>query len=457
MKRQLLLATGCSMLLAGWLSAFLLNSDPQKSTLYIIGPTLLLGIGMAVIRKTAGVRITVVTLGLTALAALLAMNQIYPSKGVSFPVFNNDREALMEKGDLIPIVVREKDRVDTFSVPRSLETFSDVKVQLFAGLPGPPRMMAFDANGHLYVSIPNLGAIYKLTDRDGDGFSEQPILFHVGMDNPHGLVWSGDKLYVAETSQVLELRDTDQNNQVDNVRIVVDGLPDDGGHWTRSLAMGNDGFLYLSIGSRCNACEEKNSMRATVLKLNPDTGTFVIFAKGLRNTVGLSFSPDGNSLWGSDNGRDHLGDELPPDEINQIVENGDYGWPFCYGQQISDPDLGSPGRCQQTVASSVDLPAHSAPLGIAFGDRLHAPDTYKNSLYVALHGSWNRTEPTGYKIIRIPYENQQMGQEGKDFLKGWLVDGNVWGRPVAPVVGPDGSLYLSDDQAAAIYRISWNQ
>ncbi|MEE4254081.1 MAG: PQQ-dependent sugar dehydrogenase [Desulfuromusa sp.] len=457
MKRQLLLAIGSSMLLAGWLSAFLLNTIPQSSTLYIIGPTLLLGVGMAVIRKTAGVKLTVVTLGLTALAALIAMNQLYPDKGIRIAALQKKQQVEMERGNSVSIVVRDSDRVDTFANPRFLETFSDIKVQLFARLPGPPRMMDFDSNGNLYVSIPDLGAIYKLTDVDSDGFSEQPILFHVGMDQPHGLAWSDDKLYVAETSQVLELRDTDQDNQADKVRLVMEGLPDDGGHWTRSVVVGKDGFLYLSVGSRCNACEEENSMRATILKIDPATGDSTIFAKGLRNTVGLSFSPDGGVLWGSDNGRDQLGDEIPPDEINQITADGDYGWPFCFGQQIPDPDLGSVERCELTIASHVDLPAHSAPLGITFGHSLNAPEEYKNSLYVALHGSWNRSEPTGYKLIRIPYENQHLDISGKDFIKGWLMDGKAWGRPVAPVVGPDGNLYLTDDRANAIYRISWNK
>ena len=456
MQRQLLIVIGCSMLLVGWLTAFLLNTVPQSSTLYIIVPTLLLGVGMAVIRKTVGVKLTVVSVGLTALAALLMMNQLYPNKGVRFSIFQKRNQVVTEKGHSVPIAVRNSDRVDTFANPRFLESFADIKVQLFARLPGPPRMMDFDSSGNLYVSIPNLGAIYKLTDVDNDGFSDQPILFHVGMDHPHGLAWSDDKLYVAETSQLLELRDTDQDSQADKIRIVMEGLPDDGGHWTRTVVIGNDGFLYLSVGSRCNACEEANPMRAKILKVNPETGKTSIFAQGLRNTVGLTFSPDGEKLWGSDNGRDQLGDDIPPDEINQIIENGDYGWPFCYGRQTPDPVIGSTERCRQTIASMVDIQAHSAPLGITFGHNLNAPEEFNNSLYVALHGSWNRSEPTGYKLIRIPYAKKKMDSGGKEFLKGWLTDGQAWGRPVAPVVGPDGCLYLSDDLADVIYRISWN-
>ena len=166
------------------------------------------------------------------------------------------------------------------------------------------------------------------------------------------------------------------DNQVDEVNVVLDDLPDDGGHWTRSLAKGADGFLYLSIGSRCNACEENDLRRATVMRVNPVTGETEIFAKGLRNSVGLTFSPDGKILWGSDNGRDMLGDDLPPDEINRLEKDGDYGWPYCYGNRIPDPDLGSMARCKETVSAAVELQAHSAPLGIAFGDGLKAPSSY---------------------------------------------------------------------------------
>ncbi|MDA3903618.1 MAG: PQQ-dependent sugar dehydrogenase [Desulfuromusa sp.] len=455
MKRQLLLALGCIMLLAGWLSAFLLNSVPQNSSLYILGPTLLLGVGMGVVLKTVSWKLTALTLALTALTAVLMINQLYPNRSVSISAFQNRLQDNEKSGESIQLTVRDTDRTGVFENTHFLEAFASIKVQLFARLPGPARMMAFDAAGNLYASIPQLGAIYLLRDINKDGFTEQPVLYHVGMDRPHGLVWNNDSLYVAETSQLLELKDTNQDDQVDSVRVVLDGLPDDGGHWTRSLALGRDGFLYLSVGSRCNACEEHDLRRASILKINPATGESSVFARGLRNTVGLTLSPDGQTLWGSDNGRDMLGDELPPDEINRIVAGGDYGWPNCYGQQVPDPELGSPDLCQETFASTVDLPAHSAPLGIAFGDRLRAPEEYRNSLYVAFHGSWNRSKPTGYKLARIPYQNQQMNASGKEFLRGWLVGGKAWGRPVAPVVGPDGNLYLSDDHADAIYQISW--
>jgi len=217
-----------------------------------------------------------------------------------------------------------------------------------------------------------------------------------------------------------------------------------------------DGSLYVSIGSRCNACDESDPRRATVMKVDPANGKPEIFSRGLRNSVGLAVSPDGTTLWASDNGRDMLGDDLPPDEINQLKLGGDFGWPYCFGRQVADPEIGSGKDCQDTLAAAVDLPAHSAPLGIAFGTKLKAPEKYRNSLFVAFHGSWNRRVPTGYKLIRISLTDGEPTGGPQDFLSGWLADGKAWGRPVTPLVGKDGNLYLSDDRADAVYRISWN-
>lgn len=457
MKRQLLLATSCIILLAGWMSAFLPRYIFHASEYAILLPTLLLGVGMGLTLKLLSGPRTALVLALTAVVSLFAINQLYPDSSLSFRGFGKRFQQNMQAGHLVEVQVRDTDRVDAFAQPRQLRSVADVSVNLFARVPGAPRMLALDTQGALYVSIPDLGAIYKLIDNDGNGYAEQPLLFHVDMDRPHGLLWYGDKLYVAETSRLLELQDTDGDQQADRVRTVLDGLPDDGGHWTRSLAMDKNGMLYLSIGSRCNACEEPDQRRATVMRVEPKTGHSEIYARGLRNTVGMAFAADGQTLWGSDNGRDMLGDNLPPDEINRLVAGGDYGWPYCFGQQIADPELGEPGKCQGTIAAAVDIPAHSAPLGIAFGDKLTAPQPYRQSLYVALHGSWNRSTPTGYKLVRIPFAGGAPAGPPEDVLSGWLADGHAWGRPVAPLVGPDGNLYLSDDRANAIYRIVWNR
>ena len=457
MSRKPRLVIGSILLLAGWLCAFLLNSLPQQSTFYILIPTLLLGMGLGLVMKTVGGRLTALTLAMTALVALLIMNQIYPSDGVTISAFQATPETSPPFLDqVLRVQVEQSPSSGVFAQPRDLEGISGLRIQLFARLPGGVRMLALGPDDRIYASLPDLGAIYQLSDTDADGFSEQPVLYFSGLERPHGLAWLNGTLYVAEPGRVLKLVDANRDGLPESAEPVFSGLPEDGGHWTRSLARAADGSLYVSVGSRCNACEEDNPLRATVLKLEPRSGAVDIFARGLRNSVGLAVAGDG-TLWGSDNGRDMLGDNRPPDEINRIVEGGDYGWPYCFGDRQPDPQLGDSERCRETRPAAVELQAHSAPLGIAFGDGLNAPQAYRSSLYVAYHGSWNRTRPTGYKLVRIPLENGQPSGPPQDLVRGWLRDGTAWGRPVAPLVGPDGSLYLSDDRADAIYRISWTQ
>ena len=455
-KRQLILIICCILLWSGWMSAFLLPSIPQNSDLYYFVPTLLLGVGMGLSLKIFNGKKTAVLLTLMALVAIVAVNALFPGRKISLAGFQEKSPGISQAGKSLQINIRNGDRQGTFSTSRQLESFADVMVNLFARLPGPARMMASDGAGNIFVSIPSLGAIYLLKDQDQDGYAEQPILYRAGLDRPHGLHWHDNRLYVAETGRLLELKDTNGDNEADFERVILDNLPDDGGHWTRSLTMDTTGMLFLSIGSRCNACEEKDERRATVLKVDPATGSTMIFSRGLRNSVGLTIAPDGSTLWGSDNGRDRLGDNIPPDEINRLKLNGHFGWPFCFGQQLADPELGAGKNCQETVASAVDFPAHSAPLGITFGDQLLAPQTFRNSLFVAFHGSWNRSEPTGYKLVRIPFANGVPAGNPEEFLSGWLSKGKAWGRPVDPLVGKDGNLYLSDDRANAVYRIRWN-
>ncbi|SHJ70778.1 Glucose/arabinose dehydrogenase, beta-propeller fold [Malonomonas rubra DSM 5091] len=456
MSRSLIIFGGCLMVFAGWLSAFFSQAIPLQSDFYYLVPALLLGVGIGIVRKQLNAMRTALAVFVMAALSIATVNQVYPDGKISVIDFLQRMEKEVQKGKPVILEVREEDRKGVFAEERKLAGVTDLRVQLYARLPGGTRMMAFDPLGRLYVSIPELDAIYQLTDSDKDGFAEQPLLYHVDLDRPHGLIWSGNTLYVAETSRLLRLRDKDQDNQVDEITVLLENLPDDGGHWTRSLAVGNDGKLYLSVGSRCNACDEADKRRATVLQVDPETGESSIYAKGLRNTVGLAFSGDGKALWGSDNGRDMLGDNLPPDEINKIFAGADYGWPRCFGDQVADPELFPNGNCSDTIAAAVDLPAHSAPLGIAFGDGLNAPEGFRQSMYVAFHGSWNRSQPTGYKLVRIPFTNGRPDKP-KEFLFGWLQGTTAWGRPVAPLVGPDGSLYLSDDRANAIYRITWPQ
>lgn len=456
MKKKPLLLLGCLLLLTGWSSAFVLNTLPQHNSLYILGPTLLLSGGMGLIHKMVGWKKTAIALVFTAMAGVLLLNQLFPEKSVSISAFKQ-RMKDGTKGTMTPVDVQEKDRIGSFVVARQLEAFADVKIQLYAQLPGAPGMMTVDPYGRLYVTMPALGAVYRFSDEDLDGFADQSSLFYVGLDRPSGIAWSGGKLYVAQPDQLLELSDSDSDGQADQLRVVADGFPDDGGHWRRAVVAGKDGSLYLSIGSRCNACVEKNQLRGSVLKIDPVTGKMSIFAWGLRHTVGLDFSPTDETLWGADVGRDGLGAQLPPDEINQIVADGNYGWPYCYGDRIVDPQLGSKAICQKTQSSRFDLPARSEPLGIVFGQQLHAPTKYRSNLYVTLHGHPSGKNSTAGKLVIIPYGNDGLSDHGKEFIRGWGVGEQAWGTPASVVVGMDGSLYVSDDKAQVIYRVSWKQ
>ncbi len=444
------------MVLSGWLSAFILNSMPTQSTWHIIGPTLLLGVGMGILRKNWLWKKAALTVVFSALAALTLMNNFFPDRQVTITAVK-ERFRKVYSGKMVAVNVSDTVSTELFIEPRFLETFAPINVRLFAQLPGPVQMLTTDQLGNIYATIPSLGAIYRLSDNDKDGFADASILYHVGLERPYGLLWDKNKLYVATPTQLLELQDSDNDNQVDKVRVVIDDLPDDGGHWQRAIAKGKDDFIYLSIGSRCNACQEDDDQLATILKINPATGESSTYASGLRNSTGLTFTADGRTLFGTENGRTGLGPNFPPDEINKIVSGGNYGWPYCYGNNITDITIGSADNCSNTIASSVDLPAHSSPRGTTFGDSLKAPEMYKNSLYTVMQGASTEDVITKAKLIRIPYQNKQLSSHGKEFLRGWDIAGKVWGKPVDVIVGSDGNLYISDELAQAIYQISWQQ
>ncbi len=245
---------------------------------------------------------------------------------------------------------------------------------------------------------------------------------------------------------------------------VVARIPGGGGHFTRTLLFTN-GKMYVSIGSTCNVCVEKDARRAAVLEFNDDGSGERIFASGLRNAVGPAVNPKTQTIWTTDNGRDWLGDNLPPDEINDLgAGGGNFGWPYCYGNRVTDASQVKPGddRCKATVAPKVELQPHSAPLGMAFYTGTMFPSEYRGDVFVALHGSWNRSVPTGYKVLRVKLNDKSEPQGVKDFITGWIQPGEtrkgVWmGRLAGIAEGPGGAMYVSDDSAGVIYRVTWEK
>jgi len=320
---------------------------------------------------------------------------------------------------------------------------------------GPIRFMAFSPDGILFVSMPSPtglysglksgGKIFALPDKNKDGKADEVKTVLSGLDNlPHGIAFYNNYLYIAEEDKIARYKYLN-NSEVGEREVIVDDLADAGDHVSRTIGFSASGKMYVSVGSSCNVCEETDSRRAVISEYNPDGSGFRIFATGLRNAVGFVFHPVTGEIWATENGRDELGDDLPPDEINIIRENNNYGWPYCYGKKIPDPAYNNPGRCSATQASTYDMQAHSASLGLRF---------WRGDLLVAYHGSWNRTEPTGYKVVRLDVEGDKIIGE-QDFVSGWLrPDGSKLGRPVDVIVDDSGAIYVSDDKTGLIYRVS---
>lgn len=350
--------------------------------------------------------------------------------------------------------------------------------RLFAdGVPGA-RVITRDPKGALLVSLTSEGKVVVLPSLDGDRKADRIVTVLDDLNNPHGLVVrcsetgfeSADQddctLYVGEEQRVAAYRyDADTYSATFEKEIAE--LPEGSGHYTRTLMLHPDNKrLLVSVGSSCNICEEKDTRRASILAIDLESGEAKEFASGLRNTVFMTTHYVTGDIWGTEMGRDNLGDDLPPDEVNIISPSKssgqnsvpNFGWPYCYGQAIRDATfrLDESTNCSDTITSHIDIPAHSAPLGIAFVPEEGWPEEWWYDALIAYHGSWNRSTPTGYKIVRFPLDAKG-DPEGApvDFLTGFMdQNGSVSGRPVDILLEPGGVMFVSDDKAGKIYRIS---
>ena len=328
-------------------------------------------------------------------------------------------------------------------------------ISVFAHGLGTARVVAEAPTGELVVSDMNGGRVLLLADHDADGVADEVTPLLTGLQMPHGLAFDGTTLYVGETHQVLRLEPWNDPDSAESI-IQLPADNDTGGHpnhKTRTLAVGPDQRLYVSIGSFCDACVETDPMRAAIWRFGLDGSGGELVASGLRNAVGMAFEPGTDRLWVTENGSNHLGNDLPPDEINVIEMAGaDFGWPYCYGAREVHRPLGVPERCAGTVPSALDLPAHIAPLGLTFVSGDLFPAEYQSDVFLALHGSALRQDAVGYSLVRVPVRDGQP-QPPIEFVRGWLVGDDSWGRPVQPLFTQDGSLLLTDDKAGVIYRI----
>ena len=325
------------------------------------------------------------------------------------------------------------------------------------------RFLRVTERGDLVVSQPREGRVTLLrADENRDGGSDGNVTLVDGLDRPHGLALRDGYLYVAEMTAVGRIAfDAAARKATGVFERVITGLPSGGNHWTRTIGFGPDGLLYLSVGSSCNVCVEEDPRRAAISRYDPATWRGSIYASGLRNAVGLAWrrieTGDGgrHELFATDNGRDLLGNDYPPCELNLVVEGGFYGWPFANGNRVSDPDFGR-GR-EREVASSLppvhNFPAHNAPLGITFLEAAGTPDGYQGAALVALHGSWNRTTKDGYKVVSLHWDAQGRITQ-RDFLTGFLRNEQVIGRPVDVTQGLDGAIYVSDDFGGVVFKVT---
>lgn len=333
-------------------------------------------------------------------------------------------------------------------------------VNVFAKLSNP-RMIVVTPNGTVYVSQPGEGKVTMLRDVQGDGVSDNEIDVITGKSRIHGLALHGDKLYMATVDEIFAAPIL-RGGKLGPIQMIWDDLPAGGQHPNRTMAFGPDSMLYVSIGSTCNNCIEDDPLHATIVRMKPDGTEREIFAKGLRNTLGFGWHPVTKEMWGMDHGSDNRGDDTPGEELNKLVANAHYGWPHCYNMQDIDPEAPAPAGlpredfCDETIAPSLLYQAHSAPIGFQFYNSWVYPEEYKGDAFIAMRGSWNRSKPTGYKIVRVEF------QDGKpvgfhDFVTSWLVEGDAahFGRLSGLAIGRDGSILVADDKNGIIYRIAY--
>jgi glucose/arabinose dehydrogenase len=322
------------------------------------------------------------------------------------------------------------------------------------------RVLRFTKKGDLLVATPNLDKI-ELVQRDenSDGKADGRRVLLEGLSGPNGLDFFEGWLYVAETDSIGRVKfDHELGQTVGEYERVVTGLSGGENHWKKTLRFGPDGLMYVTMGSSCNACIEEDERRAAMVRYSPDGSNEEIFARGLRNSAGFDWSPLDGQIYATDNGRNMLSDEFPSCELNLVEQGNHYGWPYANGDKVADPDFGdgNEGIINASIAPAFNFDPHNAPLGISFvqGDPL--PKEYQGAAIVALHGSWNRSEKDGYKVVSLHWDDD--GQiKSKDFVKGFLVDDNVVGRPAEIAQGPDGAIYISDDYAGVIYRVAYGE
>ena len=343
------------------------------------------------------------------------------------------------------------------------------KIELFAtGLPNA-RSLARGDNGTLFVTTRNnkQGIVWAIADTDGDHKADKTWTVVQGLDVPNGAVFHKGTLYIAERHRIVKFENIEAQLDAPPAPVeVIGNFPPENGHEWKYLAIGPDEKLYYNVGAPGNIVNreiEENGKPAepryaTIERVNLDGTGLETFARGVRNSVGITWHPETKEMWFTDNGRDMLGDDRPPCELNRAAVPGlHFGYPYCHGGDLADPQYGAARPCSEFEAPAKKLGAHVAPLGLKFYTGDMFPATYKGSILIAEHGSWNRSIPVGYRIMQVKLDASGKATTYEPFIEGWLQRGKAWGRPVDVLVMPDGALLISDDSAGVIYRVSYSQ
>ncbi|MBI2177170.1 MAG: sorbosone dehydrogenase family protein [Candidatus Tectomicrobia bacterium] len=317
------------------------------------------------------------------------------------------------------------------------------------------RSLALSPSGTVFVSTRGAGQVYALLDKDRDGRAEEVIPIVQGMDTPNGVAFKDGDLYVAQIHRVLRFRGIEARlKNPPAPEVVYDKLPTDRHHGWKFIRFGPDGWLYVPVGAPCNICDPGGPY-AAIHRLRPDGSGLEVFARGVRNTVGFDWHPVTRELWFTDNGRDWMGDDQPPDELNHAPRAGlHFGYPYCHGRALPDPEFGGGRDCARFTPPAQELGPHVASLGMRFYTGRMFPPQYRHQIFIAEHGSWNRSSPIGYRVSLVRLEGNRAAAY-IPFAHGWLQGRAAWGRPVDVQELADGSLLVSDDRAGAVYRITY--
>jgi glucose/arabinose dehydrogenase len=344
-------------------------------------------------------------------------------------------------------------RIEQLEVPDGFE------LNVYARDLGHARMLSTHGE-HVYLTRPMQGDVLRLVDDDEDGVAESYVTVASGFPGVHGIAFRENTVYLATPTSVYRAS-VASDGAFGTPGAIISDLPDGGQHPNRTLGIGPDDKLYISVGSSCNACPESNPEHATLLRAELDGSARTTFARGLRNTIGFAWHPQTGALWGMDHGSDWLGDDIPPEELNRLEAGGNYGWPYCYGDREIDPVVDDPpdttkaAYCTTTLPPVLTVQAHNAPIAFTFYEGTSFPVSYRDDAFIALRGSWNRSVASGYKIVRLTFDESGSPSGFEDFVTGFLIeDGRAeFGRLAGITVAPDGALLFTDDENGSIYRV----